>query len=48
MKTFIPNFYIILTIALPVLGYSANNYTCGVEGFCTESIIIELQHQGMV
>ena len=48
MKTFIPNFYIILTIALPVLGYSLNNYTCGVEGFCTESIIIELQHQGMV
>ena len=48
MMTFILNFYIILTIALPILGYSANNYTCGVEGFCTESIIIELQHQGMV
>ena len=48
MKSFICNFFVVLTIALPIFAYSANNYTCGVEGFCSESVIIESQHQGIV
>ena len=48
MNSFIRNIFVVLSIALPVFGYSADNYTCGVEGFCSESVIIESQHQGIV
>ena len=48
MNSFIGNVFVVLTIALSAFGHSANNYTCGVEGFCSESVIIESQHQGIV